>query len=157
MGIKNIFDSDAQQTEHDVSRFTTNPSFNPTTKANDIAVLYLRRNRNNRTKILEIETDELLVGIKCYVSGWGKDNEDYMNNNIHSAEVAIANISSDGFIHTTFTREGQSGCSVDVGSPLICNGKVAGIAVKDIGCDSGNHTVFINVEKNKNWIKPLIN
>lgn len=162
MGATNLFDSETNPIEYGVKNFTVLPGFDPETKSNDMAIIFLDITRSNKTKVLETQSKKLPVGTTCYVTGWGTTSEEYSNTNIASVEVVIANASEcaavKGSICTRYLKDGTAGCAIDEGSPLICGGKVAGVAAKGLGCASEglSHTFFTDVATNKKWIKEVM-
>lgn len=162
MGVNNIFDPEPNPTEYELKNFTILPGFNAADKANDMAIIFLDISRSNNSKILKIQNHKLPTGTRCYVTGWGLATDDHSNENVASIEVSIVNDPKcpnvTGSICTAFVKDGTAGCSIDAGSPLVCGGKVAGVAVKGLGCDNGglSNTVFTDVESNKKWIKKIV-
>lgn len=159
MGITNIFDSETNPSEYHLKNYSILPGFNATTKINDMAIIFLNVTRNSTTNIIKRESKHLPTGTICYVTGWGSSYDSHSNSDIGSVDVAIAECASvNGSICTSYVKDGTAGCSIDPGSPLICDGKVAGVASAGLGCafEGLSNTIFTNVSSNEEWIKEIV-
>ncbi|KAL5276505.1 hypothetical protein ACFFRR_001996 [Megaselia abdita] len=162
VGMTNIFDPEPEIEVYHLNNYTILPGFNATDKSNDMAILFINLTKNNDTKFIERQTTKLPTGTTCFVTGWGSPKDDHENDNIASLEVSILDKSEcsdvNGSICTKLVQDGTSACSIDPGSPLICGGKIAGVAVKGLGCDSQglSTTFYSDVESNEEWIKKFV-
>ncbi|KAJ8686592.1 hypothetical protein QAD02_022386 [Eretmocerus hayati] len=116
------------------------------------------------------QTIELYNGNFEYVNaeivGWGGDSQGRMNNELQSLSVPIfASNDCNGRYHylgkyITYEqicagneKQGQSGlCMKDEGTPLVINGKLAGIATWYLSCASSLPDVYTWIPSHLEWI-----
>lgn len=169
--------------EFDVARIVLHPDFNNATLLHDIALVKLARAARKRPNInticmpdKTIPEKELIVSTKCYVTGWGKRNENSPHSVIlkeinvpmwrsSDCETALKTLFGPSFKLPSTTlcagAEGRDACDGDGGGPLVCEKHghwyQVGIVSFGVGCGRANAPgVYTKVDSYKNWIHNIV-
>jgi len=172
-GVYNLKNPDlATQQIATISKVTLHPDYNMMSLDNDIAVLHLSQPLDMSSEFVStIETGSTSTGDKCTVLGYG----DTVTTPGVIEKLAITGLPDEdcesimypGVSEMKFVYQPESMacgknphgefCQGDQGGPLICGGKLAGIASLDISCDShnGKPSVYTQMDYYESWIEKL--
>lgn len=123
------------------------------TDVEDFSVLYLERPLEFSDSIASIETAAQLpdLGASCTISGWGVTNASNLFNlaqTLNTASVSLVgnlncqaiNNSTEPAIDGELCLRGGDACIGDSGAPLVCNGKLVGVASSFPHCNVAEFT-----------------
>lgn len=123
------------------------------------------------------ETDEFAAKTKCYIVGWGKENNTDVFGSKELQEARVPLVSRkrcqkvfDYVIHESqicagYKRGGHDSCAGDSGGPLLCSkqmdGKnrwyVYGVTSYGEGCaEKGKYGIYTKVTNYLQWINNII-
>jgi len=167
--------------EFDATQIFIHPDFYPGNLYNDIAMIringYVDYTRNPHiTPVCLPDRFKEYAGLRCQVTGWGKDaflDGDYqqvlkevdvpvVTNGQCEAMLKRTRLGADFVLHPGFMcaggEEGKDSCKGDGGGPLVCetNGvwQLAGIVSWGVGCGERDVPgVYVKVSQYQDWIQ----
>lgn len=181
VGEHDIYVQDAGEKLIKLYKDFPHPKYDFDTITNDIALLKLEHSVPDSDKIgyacLPDENDEFVEKTKCYIVGWGKENNTdvFGSNKLQEAQVPLVSRKRcqkvfDYVIHESqicagYKRGGQDSCAGDSGGPLLCSKKVNdqlrwivyGVTSYGEGCaEKGKYGIYTKVSKYLDWINNII-
>ncbi|KAF5298733.1 hypothetical protein FQR65_LT09602 [Abscondita terminalis] len=149
-----------------ISRAIAHEDYDPYSKDYDIALLELKESikMSDTVKIMPFHSSEQPDGTNCQLSGWElpsypsayiPDDLQHINLTIISikkCKIHIAAVYLSNLNFCASANSGQGACNGDPGSPLISNGRQAGIVSWGIPCVKGKPDVFTSVPRFSSWI-----
>ncbi|XP_037932751.1 transmembrane protease serine 9-like, partial [Teleopsis dalmanni] len=172
MGNLNKYQQNQNTLIYNVTNFTVHENFNDTTYEADIAILYIDREVPVNDKLVQPialnEQSNLLHGINCIVTGWGKTETGSYASQLMGVEVEIIDRNLCSLNYGPLIREDmicagymngeRDACFGDSGGPLVCNNKLCGVVSFGSGCaEPGYPGVYIDVATYSIWINEKIN
>ncbi|XP_071050605.1 chymotrypsin-2-like [Onthophagus taurus] len=158
-------------TRFSVSRRILHANYNPSTIANDVAVVQLGSNIAFTTVIQPVSLTTSVVGgnVAVTLAGWGRlsqggsipNNLQFLHKSTITNAVCQSRVSPNPIFATslcTTTPSGQGACHGDSGGPLVLRGTFtqAGIVSWGIPCGRGFPDVYARVSSFIAWINNAI-
>lgn len=183
VGEHDIYAKDAGEKILKLSKDFPHPDYDFDTITNDIALLKLERpiQTNKTDKIgfacLPHENDKFADKTRCYIVGWGKENNTdiYGSNKLQEAQVPLVSRKRcqkvfDYVIHESqicagYKKGGLDSCAGDSGGPLLCSKKengmtrwfVYGVTSYGEGCaEKGKYGIYTKVTNYLDWIHSTV-
>lgn len=157
---------------YSVSRVYGHKNFNPTTFANDIALLTMAEEvpfNHPTAQPIAMAISSPVAGTACTVSGWGTTAFEggieppilmSVNVVVNTRSACNAPTSHNGNVRTGMFCAGPfngpnlvDSCQGDSGGPLVCQGVLYGIVSNGVGCALPRYPgIYIDVSYYKKWI-----
>uniref|UniRef100_A0A2M4BUH7 Putative trypsin-like serine protease n=1 Tax=Anopheles marajoara TaxID=58244 RepID=A0A2M4BUH7_9DIPT len=148
--------------------FDIHSGFNPTTLANDVAIIKINGNLSGLANVrpIAIATTEIAVSTtnrtQCVVAGWKDGSNDIGETTyelLTDQECAAAGANPPSIVCARKTGTAFA-CNFDGGAPLVCNGQLYGILTDQTGCSGSSPPVLQKFAKlpviSIPWNTPII-